>query len=343
LSSDADTPKRVLFVEDAFDQALLVKAFLGAAGGFQVTHSQDGDHALLLLDSEEWDIIITDLNLPGTDGFKIIKRGRAKQADLPILATTGYTDAQYTEQALSSGANQVLIKPLDKDKFLAMVSSLLGEGPVSAVETSPVEAAEKSPVRDAGTSPILAVGGLAGDVEMGCGGSLMLAAATGRRVVVVPVCRIDASDADAVRVATKKASKQMGLQAVVGKALDTTERRTALLEKAINDLRPSAMYIPAMDDSHPERMEAFGVSQSFSVAVDTVLVYQTATSGLDFRPTHFVDIAEQMPTKLKALSAFKDSGRKDLTAEMAHAYAHYWGRYHEFSEVEAFEIIKGKP
>jgi hypothetical protein len=50
-----------------------------------------------------------------------------------------------------------------------------------------------------------------------------------------------------------------------------------------------------------------------------------------------------MPTKLKALSAFKDSGRKDLTAEMAHAYAHYWGRYHEFSEVEAFEIIKGKP
>lgn len=72
-------------------------------------------------------------------------------------------------------------------------------------------------------------------------------------------------------------------------------------------------------------------------------MYQTATSGLDFRPTHFVDIAEQMPTKLKALSAFKDSGRKDLTAEMAHTYAHYWGRYHEFSEVEAFEIIKGKP
>ena len=59
-------------MEDAFDQALLVKAFFNALPGFTVTHAQDGDQAIKLITSQSWDILVTDLNLPGTDGFTVI-------------------------------------------------------------------------------------------------------------------------------------------------------------------------------------------------------------------------------------------------------------------------------
>ncbi len=99
---------RVLYVEDAFDQALLVKAFFQAVPGFQVTHAQDGDQAVRLVNEQEWDLIVTDLNLPGTDGFSLIRHVKGTQPKVPILVTTGYTQAQYEEQALRAGADQVI-------------------------------------------------------------------------------------------------------------------------------------------------------------------------------------------------------------------------------------------
>ena len=80
MSPDTPSTVRVLYVEDAFDQALLVKAFFNALPGFTVTHAQDGDHAVELIESETWDILVTDLNLPGIDGFTVIRRFRAKSA-----------------------------------------------------------------------------------------------------------------------------------------------------------------------------------------------------------------------------------------------------------------------
>ena len=88
MSSDPQRDLRVLYVEDAFDQALLVKAFFKALP-FTVTHAQDGDQALRLIDTQKWDLLVTDLNLPGTDGFTVIRKLRATSETIPILVTTG--------------------------------------------------------------------------------------------------------------------------------------------------------------------------------------------------------------------------------------------------------------
>ncbi len=327
MSPKSNDTIRVLFVEDAFDQALLVKTFLSPDDGYDVTHVQDGDLAVQLIQDQEWDLIITDLNLPGTDGFEVIRAGRAKSADVPIMATTGYTGAEYEEEALRAGGNKVLLKPLERDDFLATIQTLLTGGQPEAPPA------------------ILAVGGLAGDVEMGCGGALMQAVAEGFTVFVVPLARDELDTKDAALAATKKACALMGFKLVVDKpALDDTRRRMAVIEKAVHDLNPTRLYIPTMDDDHPARMEAFRVGQSAAGPVATVLGYQTGTTGLDFRPTHFVDVAEQMAVKTDALELFSaaKSGRLDLTPDMAKAYARYWGRMKQYTEVEAFEVIKGK-
>ena len=302
MSPDPAKTYRVLFVEDAFDQALLVKAFLSSTGDYEVTHSQDGDHAVELLHSQEWDIVITDLNLPGTDGFEVIRRARAKSADLPVLATTGYTGSEFHEQAHRDGANDLLTKPLDKEEFLTHVAVLVGS----------------SDPEVAASTAILAIGGLAGDVEIACGGTLMQVASRGQTAVVVPLWN-DELDAKGLGL---KASKQ---------ACDSMEGQL-VIDKA------------ALDDGHPARIEALRVAQSVTGPVERVPEYQTTTTGLDLKPTHFVKIGRQMALKNKALATFgvAVSGRMDRTPVMSEAYARYWGRYQQFMEVEAFEIIKGK-
>ncbi len=121
MSTDDTQHVRVLYLEDEFDQALRVKAFFGNLPGYAVTHVQDGDQGLELIDGERWDLLVTDLNLPGTDGFTVIRKMRSISAEIPILVTTGYTQAEYEEQALRAGADQVMIKPLDATTGLDLV------------------------------------------------------------------------------------------------------------------------------------------------------------------------------------------------------------------------------
>jgi DNA-binding response OmpR family regulator len=116
---------RVLYVEDAFDQALLVKAFFNTMPGYTVVHTQDGDHAVELIRTQSWDLLVTDLNLPGTDGFAVIRAMRAESPTVPVLVTTGYTQAHYEEQALRAGADQVMIKPLSQADFVSRVHSMV--------------------------------------------------------------------------------------------------------------------------------------------------------------------------------------------------------------------------
>ncbi|MEQ9401639.1 MAG: response regulator [Longimicrobiales bacterium] len=323
MASNPDKP-RVLFVEDAFDQAILVKAFL--SGDYEVVHCQDGDQAVHLLRSQQWDILITDLNLPGTDGFDVIRESRTLNPAMPVLATTGYTGSAYQEQAFRAGATELMTKPLHRDDFTAKVRELLGQRVAVAGGT------------------ILAIGGLVGDVEMGCGGTLLAARAEGRRVVIVPLCSDerdpDGRGLDGARRAADILQSQVTLDAG---AMEHTTGRVALLEQVVAELAPAEAYLPAMDDRHPSRMEAFRIAKAATSRVRDVYGYQTSTTGLDFKPDRYVEVGEQMVMKMESLAAYQaaGAGRLDLAPRMAQAYARYWGRFHNFTEVEAFETLRG--
>jgi hypothetical protein len=102
------------------------------------------------------------------------------------------------------------------------------------------------------------------------------------------------------------------------------------------------VYLPAPGDRNEDRRKASMVGQAATAEVDNVFGYETATTGLDFLPTHFVDVHTQMVMKLEALSAYQSVGapRVDLRPRMAQAYARYWGRFRDFTEVEAFQEME---
>ena len=325
MIAGSDKVIRVLFVEDAFDQAILVKAFLGAMGGYQVVHAQDGERAAQLVRAEPWDLLITDLNLPGIDGFELCRIAKTAHPALPVLAVTGYTGAHYQEQAFRAGATDLLTKPLDRDEFLAKVSELTGR--VVGVDRPNV----------------LAVSALVGDAEMGCAGALLRHNKDGAHVTIVVLNGDEAGAGGVGLVGAKQAAEALGATLVVDEAgLGDTQRRVAFMQRIVKDLQPRVAYIPAMDDAHPARREAFRIARAATVGVPSVLAYQTATTGHEFRPGRFQDVSGVLVDKMEALTCYTDAGlqRLDLSPRMAQAYARYWGRLQRFTEVEAFELVR---
>ncbi len=335
MSPNMDRTIRVLFAEDAFDQALVVKAFLQAAPGeFQVTHSQDGDHAAQLLRDREWELLITDLNLPGIDGFELCRIARSVRPTLPILAITGYTGSHYQEEAYRAGATELLTKPLEKEEFLRKIAELTRK----AMAPTPTTVGASGP----SSSAVLAIGGMVGDAEMGCGGTLAKYRQAGSEVTILPLCRdhLDASSGAAAR----EAARRLGARLVLDEgAMGDTEHRAALLRRVVKQFAPEVAFLPALDDDHPSRREAFRIGKAELDSVPLVLGYQTATTGAEFRPGRLEDIGEHLVDKMEALTAFQGAGdtRLDLAPRMAQAYARYWGRLQSFAEVEAFEVVRG--
>jgi len=319
---------RVLFVEDAVDHALLVQTFLAPLPEFEVTHTQDGDQALQLIEQRDWDLLIADLNVPGADGFTVIRAAKTRNRHLPVLATTAYTQEHYWDQAFRSGADQVMVKPLRQEEFLARIRTMLGSA---------------KRARATGRETIVVAEGLLGDGVMGCGGTALIASRTGTRVVLLPLLadplRIDAAELEAAKVA----ARGMGVGFKVAEALVSAPGRTAeVLHRVVAELAPTTLYVPARGDAHAARAAATRAATEAGDGQTRILGYQTATSPAGFAPDRFVDVREQLPVKAEALGAFRKLGkaRRDLDPAMARAYARYWGRFKDFSEVEAFELIQ---
>lgn len=121
---------RLLLVEDEQDAREMLTEVLEGLGG-AVTPVTSAEAALSVLEREPFDILISDINLPGTDGYELIRRIRAagrSGRDLPAIAVTAFASRADRRQALLSGYQMHASKPLDQDELAAMIQSLAGPG-----------------------------------------------------------------------------------------------------------------------------------------------------------------------------------------------------------------------
>jgi DNA-binding response OmpR family regulator len=116
--------KRILIVED--DERLSSVLYKGLAGeGFSVTLAADAEKGFELYQSMEFDLILTDLVLPGEDGIYLCKKIRKENSEIPILMLTalGTTDDKLV--GFDVGADDYLVKPFDFRELFARIKSLL--------------------------------------------------------------------------------------------------------------------------------------------------------------------------------------------------------------------------
>lgn len=122
--SGAYTQPRLLLAEDAPVERELLQHFL-QKGGYVVDCAADGLEALAKITSDSFHILLTDWEMPGMDGPALCRRVR--EADLPdyvyILLLTGHGSSDHVVDALGSGADNFIRKPVDPAELLAHVNA----------------------------------------------------------------------------------------------------------------------------------------------------------------------------------------------------------------------------
>jgi excisionase family DNA binding protein len=117
---------RVLVVDDeATIRDLLSKTL--ALAEYDVDLAPDGRAALDRLRMIPYDLLITDLKMPGVDGLTVIREARRLKADLPVIIITGFSNEASAIEAVNLGVSGYLTKPFRVPRVLAAAAKALGE------------------------------------------------------------------------------------------------------------------------------------------------------------------------------------------------------------------------
>jgi PAS domain S-box-containing protein len=118
---------RVLVVDDDADARVLLQAFLRDSGG-SVTTAASVEEAMAALTQDPFDVLLSDIGMPGEDGFDLIRRVRgladAKLRSIPAAALTAYARAEDRRKVLQAGYLMHLPKPLEPAEVIAVVETL---------------------------------------------------------------------------------------------------------------------------------------------------------------------------------------------------------------------------
>ena len=117
--------KRILAVDDSKTMRNMISFTLNGAG-YNVTEAVDGQEALGIAEGSDFDLIITDINMPNMDGITLLKalRKLAKFSSTPILILTTEGGDDKKNEGRSAGATGWIVKPFDPDKLLKVVGKV---------------------------------------------------------------------------------------------------------------------------------------------------------------------------------------------------------------------------
>lgn len=119
---------RVLIVEDEIRLASNIATAFRDGPGFAVDVCHDGEEALLMCKTVEYDLIVLDLMIPGVQGADVLRSIRARDGLTPILILTAISEVQSTIFLLNLGADDYMTKPFDLGELLARARALIRRG-----------------------------------------------------------------------------------------------------------------------------------------------------------------------------------------------------------------------
>jgi excisionase family DNA binding protein len=124
-SAPAGRPRILVVDDEASIRDLLSKTL--ALAEYDVDLAPDGRSALDRLRITPYDLLITDLKMPGVDGLTVIREGRRLRPDIPVIIITGYSTEASAIEAVNLGVSGYLTKPFRVPRVLAAAAKALGE------------------------------------------------------------------------------------------------------------------------------------------------------------------------------------------------------------------------
>jgi two-component system cell cycle response regulator DivK len=121
-------PPTILLVEDYEDNRVMMRQLLEMSG-YRVFEATNGDQAIKMARVEIPDLILMDLSLPRVDGLSATRQIRAVSylKNVPIIAVSAHDSADFHSEALASGCNEYVTKPIDFGQLEDVIRELLDQ------------------------------------------------------------------------------------------------------------------------------------------------------------------------------------------------------------------------
>ncbi len=115
---------RILVVDDKQSFRFMIKGYLDDAG-YQTVCAASGAEALAELEQGHFDLVLSDMVMPGMDGLMLLRRVRERHPQLPFVLVTAHGSVDNAVAAMKEGVDDYLLKPLNREELLLVVERLL--------------------------------------------------------------------------------------------------------------------------------------------------------------------------------------------------------------------------
>lgn len=332
MSHVPTVPFQLLLVEDAPDQAVLFGRWLTRYAPIEVTLATSGFEAISLLSHKDFDLMLTDIELPGMNGIEVARQASRLRPFMAIALMTAHCTVEYATRAVRTQVAELILKPLTRESLVAKV-----------IEIS----AESRKARANNQRTVLAVGAHPDDVEIGCGGILLRHREAGDRVVILTLTGgAQGGTASLRRNEAQQSARILQADLHVAELQDTCvtadDETIAPISKLIRELAPSVVYTHSIHDTHQDHRNAHRATLVAARTVPHVYCYQSPSATTEYCPLAFIDIGRFLKTKIELIAAFQSQTEKCayLDADLIRATARYWGRFAGNARVEPLEVIR---
>ena len=327
----ADDRFRALVLEDDPDAADFLRIALERHGGMHVDVARTADDALALLREHTYDVLLSDIELPGRSGLALLPQAKEIDPTLPVMIVTAYPTFDHAVEALREAADDFLSKPVTAAQVVERATGL---------------ARHAREERTSSRQQVLAIGAHPDDIELGVGATLAAHAAAGDDLVILTL-----SGGAVGGPVDERHSESAAAAAVVGARfihldfpdtrLDPAAGMITAIEDIVRDVLPDRIYTHGVHDRHQDHRAVHRAVQIAARQVPSLWCFQSPSSTVDFAPNRFVAVDGFLDTKLAMLAAYvSQSHREYMQPDVVRVTARYWARFSPAYEVEPLETVR---
>jgi DNA-binding NtrC family response regulator len=118
-------PEKILVIDDEVDMLMLLRMIIEDNTEYGVETTNNPSEALTMIKDRTYDLIISDLKMPGIDGLELFNELKEISPETPLIIITAYGSQEAADEAFRSGVTDFIAKPFRKDSILFTIKKSL--------------------------------------------------------------------------------------------------------------------------------------------------------------------------------------------------------------------------
>ena len=118
-------PERILVVDDELDMLMLLRMIIEDNSDYAVETTNNPSEGLKMLTEKDYDLVISDLKMPGMDGMELFDELQEIKPGVPVIIITAYGSLETADEAMKKGVSDFITKPFRKDSILFTINRVL--------------------------------------------------------------------------------------------------------------------------------------------------------------------------------------------------------------------------